>query len=117
MAVAAKSPFYNEDHEGFRTQVRRFVEREIVPHVDAWETAEQLPRELHKKAADAGLLQIGFPESCGGVEVPDLFYMIVLTEERGLRQVEVLLVTSRTTRRWIIPAGMCLGNAVFARMW
>lgn len=81
MAVAAKSPFYNEDHEGFRTQVRRFVEREIVPHVGAWEAAEQLPRELHKKAADAGLLQVGFPESCGGVEVPDLFYMIVLTEE------------------------------------
>ena len=81
MAIAAKSPFYNQDHEDFRTQVRRFVEREIVPHVDAWETAEQLPRELHKKAADAGLLQVGFPESCGGVEVPDLFYMIVLTEE------------------------------------
>ena len=81
MAVSAKSPFYNEDHEEFRTQVRRFVEREIVPHVDAWEAAEQLPRELHAKAADAGLLQIGFPESCGGVEVPDLFYMVVLTEE------------------------------------
>lgn len=81
MAVSAKSPFYNEDHEEFRTQVKRFVEREIVPHIDAWENAETLPRELHKKAADAGLLQIGFPESCGGVEVPDLYYMIVLTEE------------------------------------
>ncbi len=81
MAIAAKSPFYNQEHEDFRTQVRRFVEREIVPHVDAWEAAEQLPRELHRKAADAGLLQIGFPESCGGVEVPDLFYLIVLTEE------------------------------------
>lgn len=81
MAVSVKSPFYNEDHEEFRTQVRRFVEREIVPHVDTWEAAEQLPRELHTKAADAGLLQIGFPESCGGVEVPDLFYMVVLTEE------------------------------------
>lgn len=81
MAVAAKSPFYNQDHEDFRTQARRFVEREIVPCIDAWEAAETLPRALHKKAADAGLLQVGFPESCGGVEVPDLFYMIVLTEE------------------------------------
>lgn len=81
MAIAAKSPFYNQDHEDFRAQARRFTEREIVPHVEAWEAAEQLPRELHKKAADAGLLQIGFPESCGGVDVPDLFYMIVLTEE------------------------------------
>lgn len=81
MAVSAKSPFYNQDHEEFRTQVKRFVEREIVPHIDAWEAAEQLPRELHRKAADAGLLQISFPESCGGVEVPDLFYLVVLTEE------------------------------------
>lgn len=81
MAVANASPFYNGDHEAFRTQVRRFVEREIVPCVDAWEVAEQIPRELHHKAAEAGLLQIGFPERAGGVEVPDLFYAIVLTEE------------------------------------
>lgn len=81
MPVTAASPFYNDDHEEFRTQVRRFTEREIVPHVEAWEAAEQIPRELHRKAAEAGLLQIGFPERAGGVEVPDLFYLIVLTEE------------------------------------
>lgn len=81
MPVSVTSPFYNQEHEEFRSQVRRFVEREIVPHIEHWEAAEQLPRELHRKAADAGLLQIGFPERAGGVEVPDLFYMIVLTEE------------------------------------
>ncbi|TAJ53614.1 MAG: acyl-CoA dehydrogenase [Nevskiaceae bacterium] len=81
MSVSGTSPFYNQEHEDFRSQVRRFVEREIVPHIEHWEGAEQLPRELHRKAADAGLLQIGFPEQAGGVEVPDLFYMIVLTEE------------------------------------
>ena len=81
MPVASKSPFYNEDHEAFRTQAQRFVETEITPHVEAWEAAEQLPRELHRKAAEAGLLQIGFPERAGGIEVPDLFYPIILTEE------------------------------------
>ena len=75
------SPFYDKDHEGFRTQVRRFVEKEISPHVEAWETEGRIPRELHLKAAEAGVLQIGFPERCGGIEVPDLFYGIVLTEE------------------------------------
>lgn len=79
--MTSKNPFYNDDHEAFRTQVRRFVEKECSPYIDEWEKAEQLPRELHKKAADAGLLQIGFPETYGGAEVPDLFYMIVLTEE------------------------------------
>ena len=81
MAIAARDPFYNEDHAAFRDTVRRFVEREIVPHIEAWETAQSLPRELHRKAADAGLLQVGFPEDCGGTPVSDLFYMIVLTEE------------------------------------
>ena len=75
------SPYYNRDHEEFRTQVRRFVEKEISPHIETWETAGSLPRELHLKAAEAGILQIGYPERCGGIEVPDLFYGVVLTEE------------------------------------
>ncbi|MEQ1438301.1 acyl-CoA dehydrogenase family protein [Fontimonas sp. SYSU GA230001] len=74
-------PFLTDAHESFRQQARRFVEREIAPHIERWEKDEQLPRELHRKAAEAGLLQIGFPEAYGGVEVPDLFYAIILTEE------------------------------------
>ena len=81
MTMTIKNPFYNEDHEAFRTQVRRFVEKECSPYIDEWEKAEQLPRELHRKASEAGILQIGFPETYGGAEVPDLFYAIVVTEE------------------------------------
>jgi acyl-CoA dehydrogenase len=79
--VTTKHPFYTEDHETFRLQVRRFVEREIAPNIETWEAAETLPRELHRKAAEAGLLQIGFPEAYGGTDVPDLFYLLVMTEE------------------------------------
>lgn len=79
--MTLKSPFYNEDHETFRAQIRRFVEKECMPHIDEWEKAEELPRELHKKAAEVGLLGVGFPEAYGGVEVPDMFYGIVATEE------------------------------------
>ncbi|WP_091532906.1 acyl-CoA dehydrogenase family protein [Fontimonas thermophila] len=79
--MTAKHPFYTEEHETLRRQARRFVEQEIIPHVDRWEAAGELPRSLHRAAAAAGLLQIGFPEAYGGIEVPDLFYLIVLTEE------------------------------------
>lgn len=79
--MTASSPFYDNDHEAFRAQVRRFTEKEISPHVEAWEEAGELPRELHRRAAEAGILQIGYPERCGGIEVPDLFYATVLTEE------------------------------------
>ena len=30
-AAAADSPFYTPDHEAFRAQVRRFVDREVAP--------------------------------------------------------------------------------------
>lgn len=60
-ALAAASPFHTAEHEEFRAQVRRFVEREIAPNIERWEAAGELPRELHRKAAEAGVLGIGFP--------------------------------------------------------
>lgn len=75
------SPYYTEDHEAFRAQVRRFVEKECAPHIEKWEKAEELPRELHKKAAAAGIMGVGYPEDCGGLGIDDPFYAIVMTEE------------------------------------
>jgi len=80
-APPAASPFYTEEHEAFRAQMRRFVAQEVAPHIEQWEAAGELPRELHRKAAAAGVLGIGFPEAYGGIEVPDAFYGVVLTEE------------------------------------
>ena len=77
---AAPSPFYTEEHEAFRTTVRRFVDREIMPHVDKWDEAEEFPRELYRKASAVGLLQLGFPEEYGGVPT-DPFFGIIKSEE------------------------------------
>jgi acyl-CoA dehydrogenase len=49
-----------------RRVVRDFADREVLPHLDQWEADGELPRELHKRAADAGLLGVAFPESAGG---------------------------------------------------
>jgi acyl-CoA dehydrogenase len=75
------SPYYTEDHEAFRAQVRKFVEKECAPNIDKWEKAEELPRELHKMAAEAGILGLGFPEDCGGMGITDPFYAMVMTDE------------------------------------
>ncbi len=77
----SQSPFYGAEHEQFRTQVRRFVDREIAPNIDAWEQAGRVPWSLFKRAADAGLLALGYPEALGGVPVPDSHYHIVFHEE------------------------------------
>ncbi len=49
-----------------REMVTSFTEKEVVPHLPAWEDACEVPRELHQKAAEAGLLGVAFPEEVGG---------------------------------------------------
>lgn len=60
------SIWHTPEREQLRKTVRAFAEREILPHVDEWERSGELPRELHRKAGEAGLLGAGFPESVGG---------------------------------------------------
>jgi acyl-CoA dehydrogenase len=54
------------ERQALRSLAREFTEREIAPNVDQWERDGLLPRELHEKAAAAGLLGVAFPESAGG---------------------------------------------------
>lgn len=56
----------NEERVALRKVVRAFTEREIVPHLAKWEDDGEIPRSLHRSAADAGLLGTAFPESVGG---------------------------------------------------
>lgn len=54
------------ERDALRKTVRAFVEREISPNITEWERTGELPRELHRKAAELGLLGAGFPEQVGG---------------------------------------------------
>ncbi|QDO97082.1 acyl-CoA dehydrogenase [Ferrovibrio terrae] len=74
------SPYYTADHEAFRDQLRRFVAKEITPFADQWDEAGEFPRELYKKAAAIGLLQLNFPEEYGGIAA-DRFYAIIAGQE------------------------------------
>ena len=65
------------ERDVFRASVRRFVEREIAPHVDAWDEAGAFPRELYAKAAAAGLLGLGYPEHLGGTPAGMAWRLIV----------------------------------------
>ncbi|MEQ1548261.1 MAG: acyl-CoA dehydrogenase family protein [Chakrabartia sp.] len=78
----ARSPYYNDTHEALAMSVRRFVEREIAPHIDRWEAEGELPRDLHAKAAEAGILGLRYPEEYGGhSEGFDIFHGLTQTEE------------------------------------
>ena len=77
-----RSPFYDATHAAVADSVRRFVEAEVAPHIDRWEADGELPRELHRKAAAAGILGLGYPEEYGGhSEGFDIFHSLAQSEE------------------------------------
>lgn len=78
--TARRSPYYTAEHDAFRDAMRRFVAKEIEPFAAQWDEAETFPRELYLKAAEIGLLALGFPEEYGGVET-DSFYGIIAAQE------------------------------------
>ena len=72
--------YFDDTHRMVRDTVRSFVQREILPYVNDWEEAGEFPRELYKKAADAGILGIGAPEKWGG-SGEDVFMKVAACEE------------------------------------
>jgi alkylation response protein AidB-like acyl-CoA dehydrogenase len=74
------SVYFGDEHARFREQVRRFVEREVAPHAEAWETAGRIPREIFLRMGELGFLGITAPESCGGSGA-DLFFALAFLEE------------------------------------
>jgi citronellyl-CoA dehydrogenase len=73
----------NEDHHAFRDSVRKFVDTEVNPHVDAWEAAGRAPlRDLFGKAAGLGLLGLEYDPAYGG-EGADHSFQLVAAEEYG----------------------------------
>ncbi|WP_444436378.1 acyl-CoA dehydrogenase family protein [Pseudomonas sp. A6] len=79
--MSAFTEYFDDSHRLVRDSVRRFVEREILPHIADWEEAEEFPRELYRKAGEAGILGIGYPEAYGGSHEGDLFAKLAASEE------------------------------------
>ncbi|MVF10660.1 acyl-CoA dehydrogenase [Ketobacter sp. MCCC 1A13808] len=72
--------YFGETQQLIRHSVKKFVEQEINPHVEQWEEAGELPRTLYRKAGQAGILGIGYPEQYGGTGL-DVFSKIAASEE------------------------------------
>ncbi len=71
---------YTEEHQAFRESVRRFVARELTPHVDAWERQGIVDRSFWRQMGDQGMLCMDVPEEYGGLGADFLFSVIVCEE-------------------------------------
>ncbi|MCW2738448.1 acyl-CoA dehydrogenase family protein, partial [Nocardioides sp.] len=54
------------EREALRATAAELVRREVVPHLQDWEDAGEIPRSLHRTAGDLGLIGVAFPEEVGG---------------------------------------------------
>ena len=71
-------PHWTDDHRAIAASVLGFVQRDAMPHLELWETQGYLPDELYRKAAQVGLLGLGYPEQWGGTPC-DSFARIAAT--------------------------------------
>jgi alkylation response protein AidB-like acyl-CoA dehydrogenase len=114
------------EQELIRASAREFAEREIAPHVRAWDRAEELDRGLVEKLAVAGYLGAGWDEEYGGAPLETVSYALVVEElgradssVRGVVSVNVGLVgktiarfgTEEQKRDWLprLASGEALG--------
>ncbi|MFV0524063.1 MAG: acyl-CoA dehydrogenase family protein [Acidimicrobiales bacterium] len=72
-----------DEHHAFRQMVRDFVEREVNPNVDAWETAGMMPlHEIVSAMARLGLIGLEYEPAYGG-QGADHIFTVILAEEFG----------------------------------
>ncbi len=64
--MIATSLEHRERRDALREVASDFTRREIVPHLQEWEDAGEVPRALHRRAAEQGLLGVAFAEEVGG---------------------------------------------------
>lgn len=73
---------FSDEHEMFRTAVRSFVDKEVAPHVEEWETAGQIPKAIWPRMGALGFLGVEYDEKYGGAGA-DFLTTAVLCEELG----------------------------------
>ena len=71
---------YTAEHNIFRESLRKYLDKEIVPHVEEWEEAGIVPRSVWKKMGEQGFLCTDVPEEYGGAG-GDFLYSVIVCEE------------------------------------
>ncbi|MEV6249695.1 acyl-CoA dehydrogenase family protein [Streptomyces sp. NPDC051742] len=122
-----KRQLYTADHEAFRSTVRTFLEKEVLPHYEQWEKDGIVSREVWLAAGRQGLLGLAVDEEYGGGGNADFRYSAVLAEEFTRAGAPGLAIglhndiigpyltslgTEEQKRRWL--PGFCSGETVTA---
>lgn len=104
------NPYFAEEHNILRAQVRKFVETEIVPNAEAWEEDGSVPRELLHKMGELGFLGLMHEEKYGGSAM-DVRAATVLAEELARSTYAGVTITALVHTNMASPHLANAGNA------
>lgn len=123
-----KRAIYDDDHEAFRSSVKEFLDRQVIPSVEQYAVDHALPREFWLEAGKQGFLGLEIPEEYGGAGAGDYRFNAVLTEELAKVNMAlpscvgihadivapylVHLTTEEQKKRWL--PGFCAGEILTA---
>ncbi|MBF0353394.1 MAG: acyl-CoA dehydrogenase family protein [SAR324 cluster bacterium] len=71
---------FNEEHQLFRKTFRQYLEKKIIPHLETWDEAHMVPREVWLDAGEQGWLCPTASKQYGGLEC-DFLYSVIIQEE------------------------------------
>ena len=111
--------YFTDAHEELRTHVRRFLEKEVQPHLEEWEE-KTFPDSIMRRFGELGFLGLRYPVEYGG-QAGDYFSAVVLSEEMariaagGLGMAVAVqsematppvfrFGTEEQKQRWLVPA-------------
>jgi citronellyl-CoA dehydrogenase len=111
--------YFTDAHEELRLHARKFLEKEVKPHLEEWEE-KTFPDSIFRRFGELGFLGLRYPPEYGG-QGGDYFSAIVLSEEMaragcGGLGMAVAVQTEMATppvfkfgteeqkRRWLVPA-------------
>ncbi len=75
-----KNPFFTEEHEEIRSVLRKFVAKEVTPHIDEWEEQGEFPLSVMRRMGELGFLGLRYPTEVGG-QGGDYFMSLIVAEE------------------------------------
>ncbi|OBG83382.1 acyl-CoA dehydrogenase [Mycobacterium sp. NS-7484] len=76
-----KRTIYTAEHEAFRETVKEYIERELVPHSEKWETERIVDRSAYTAAGKYGVIGFNMPEEFGGGGSDDFRFNAIIDEE------------------------------------
>ncbi|MEU1597067.1 acyl-CoA dehydrogenase family protein [Streptomyces sp. NPDC005708] len=113
----ARRALFDDEHEAFRDSVRTFLARQVADHVEEWEEAEAVPREIWRAAGAQGFIGLPVPVEYDGGGVDDYRFRVAMIEESARVGATSMAAGFSTHTDIVLPYIVDLATAEQAKRW